>query len=68
MSDAIKNPENSDLENFISPADILNEAASLIAETQKPSDRIGLLKVKTANEWIAEAKLRPIPKMLFGKL
>ena len=28
----------------------------------------GLFKVRTANQWIEQAKLRPIPKMLFGEL
>ena len=31
-----------------------------------PTSNMGMLTIKTANEWIEEAKFKPIPKMLFG--
>lgn len=47
----------------ISPEQIKDEAARLA----KGSSIKGLFDVKTANEWIEQAKLRPIPQMLFGE-
>lgn len=34
---------------------------------QNNSSIIGLFKIQTANEWIKQAELRPIPKMLFSE-
>ncbi|RBN51808.1 AAA family ATPase [Flavobacterium psychrolimnae] len=32
------------------------------------NENIGLFTIKTGNEWIEEAKNKPVPKMLFGEL
>ena len=68
MNNDIKPIEKFDLDSFISPSEILSEVETLIQETQKPSDNIGIFKAKTANQWMAESKLRPIPKRLFDSL
>lgn len=38
------------------------------ASQETASDFISLFNIQTATEWIEGAKLRPIPKMLFGEL
>ena len=43
----------------------INTTAPPIIKTDIPKD--GLLLVKSANEWIEQSKLKPIPKMLFGE-
>ena len=48
--------------------EILNETQSLIKAIEDDKENKGLFKVKTANDWIEQAKTRPIPKMLFGEL
>ncbi len=37
-------------------------------DAPKPDENFGLFKVKPANEWIDEAKNRPVPRMLFDCL
>ncbi len=47
---------------------LVTEANSLLRQAKEASQHIGIFTVKTANEWIDQAKLRPIPKKLFGEL
>jgi len=57
----------------ISLEDVEREAAQFTASDDTPTDKsgqsdntqFGIFQVKTAQQWIEEAKLRPIPKMLF---
>lgn len=48
--------------------EILLEVETLQNAIETDKENKGLFKVKTANKWIEQAKTRPIPKMLFGKL
>lgn len=43
------------------------EAAKLLKRSNEAKENKGLFKVKTANEWIQQAKSRPIPKMLLSE-
>jgi RecA-family ATPase len=45
--------------------EITNEAERLIKQGNDAQECKGLLTVKTANDWIEQAKTRPVPKMLF---
>jgi len=38
-----------------------------INDLYKEKDTNGLFTIKTANQWIEESKLKPIPRMLFGE-
>lgn len=46
--------------------DIMGDAQQMISQTQA-GDNKGLFTVKPANEWIKQAKNRPVPQMLFGE-
>ncbi len=48
--------------------DIKAETEHLIKQSKTANENIGLFKAKTANDWIEQAKTRPIPEMLFGEL
>lgn len=48
--------------------DIQDETERLIREGNEAKENKGLFKVRTANQWIEQAKKNPIPKMLFGEL
>ncbi len=64
--EAIKlNPQFKDLSN---PETILNHVAKIKEQAALTKENKGLFTVKTANQWIEQAKTRPIPKMLFGEL
>lgn len=45
-----------------------NEFEKLKQQAAEQRENKGLFKVRTANQWIEQAKTRPIPKMLFGEL
>jgi len=47
--------------------DIKDEADQLLRQSNKAKESKGLFTVKPANDWIEQAKTRPIPKMLFGE-
>ena len=47
--------------------DIKSEAEQLLKQSNEAKESKGLFTVKTAERWIAQAKTRPIPKMLFGE-
>ena len=47
--------------------DIQAEADQLIRQNNEDQESKGLFTVKPANDWIEQAKTRPIPKMLFGE-
>ena len=52
-------------EGFEALKDIINEPFKPLSDLKEHK---GMLTVKTGNQWIKEAKNRPIPKMLFGEL
>ena len=53
------------MDTAITLGDIEDEVQDLTSES---SENMGLFKVRTANEWIEQAKKRPIPQMLFDEL
>ncbi len=64
--EAVKvNPVFEDLDK---PETLLNHVKELKEQAAKEKENKGLFKVRTANQWIEQAKTRPIPKMLFGEL
>lgn len=52
-----------DLNPSFTPLEILNHKREL----EKASENFGLFSVKNGNEWIEQAKIRPVPKMLFSE-
>lgn len=63
--EAIKiNPEFEDLQN---PMMLLNHVQEMQEKLEANKQTKGLFKVKTANEWLEQAKTSPIPQMLFGE-
>ena len=48
--------------------DIKAEIEQLSKQGNEANESKGLFTVKTASRWIAQAKTRPIPKMLFSEL
>ena len=58
------NPVFDDLSN---PSTILDHVQNLQKVAEEKMQNKGLFKVKTANEWLEEAKTTPIPEMLFGE-
>lgn len=63
MEKAKINPVFDDLNN---PETILSHVEQLQKDLE--TENKGLFKVKTANQWIEQAKKSPIPLMLFGEL
>ena len=62
---AIKvNPQFDDLQN---PEMFLKHVQEIQKETEAQRQNKGLFKVKTANDWLEQAKTTPIPEMLFGE-
>ena len=59
------NPVFDDLNN---PETIVNHFEQLQKDLEAEKENKGLFKVKTANQWIEQAKASPIPLMLFGEL
>lgn len=59
------NPVFDDLNN---PETIVNHFEQLQKDLEAEKENKGLFKVKTANQWIEQAKTSPIPLMLFGEL
>jgi len=64
----IENKINPKFEELKNPLSIIEHIKELKETIKKPSHKIGLFNVKTANEWLEEAKHLPIPKMLFSEL
>lgn len=60
-----KTPKRIDLRKAIDKA--VNSVA-IERTVNSTTSKHGLFTIKTANEWIEEAKSRPIPKMLFSQL
>lgn len=58
-------PVFDDLNN---PETIISHFEQLQKDLEAEKENKGLFKVKTANQWIEEAKTNPIPQMLFGEL
>lgn len=65
MSSAKLNPEFTDLKD---PKTLIRHINDLQDQHDLGKQRKGLLKVKTANQWLEEAKLSPVPQMLFAEL
>lgn len=62
------NPDFSDLHNPLEqPETFLNNIKQLERHAKELEQNKGLFKVKTANEWLEQAKTTPIPQMLFGE-
>lgn len=61
----IKTPKRIDLSKAIDKAVNSITIGTTVCST---ANKHGLFTIKTANEWIEEAKSRPIPKMLFSQL
>jgi len=60
---------NFDFEKYgIGAEAIKSEAEQLIQQANEAGEHKGLFLAKTANNWIKQAKTRPIPKMLFSEL
>ncbi len=59
------NPQFEDLQQ---PETLLKHFEQLQREAELKKENKGLFKVRTANQWIEQAKTRPVPKMLFGEL
>ncbi|MDB5284264.1 MAG: LuxR family transcriptional regulator [Bacteroidota bacterium] len=49
------------------PTDIRTEIDKYIAGFDKARENKGMLTLKPANQWMAEASINPIPKMLFSE-
>jgi RecA-family ATPase len=63
--EAIKiHPQFDDLQN---PETLINHVQGLQSELETKKQNKGLFKVKTANEWLEQAKTTPIPEMLFSE-
>ena len=58
---------NPQFEDLNKPETLINHVQEFKEQTAKKKESIGLFKVMTANQWIEQAKTRPIPKMLFGE-
>jgi archaellum biogenesis ATPase FlaH len=60
---------NFNLERFspVTPEAIISEAEQLVKQANEEQEQKGLFLAKTANNWIKQAKTRPIPKMLFSE-
>ena len=61
----IKTPKRIDLSKAIDKA---VNSVTIDRTVNSTANKYGLFTIKTANEWIEEAKSRPIPKMLFSQL
>jgi len=59
---------NPQFEDLNKPETLLNHIQELENKAENKKENKGLFKVKTANQWIEQAKTRPIPKMLFDVL
>ncbi|MEQ3655901.1 MAG: AAA family ATPase [Dokdonia sp.] len=57
-------PQFDDLQN---PETLINHVQGLQRELETKKQNKGLFKVKTANEWLEQAKTTPIPEMLFSE-
>lgn len=49
------------------PSSVIDEVNRLKEKARDGSASFGILKVKSANHWLQEASLRPIPQMLFSE-
>lgn len=59
------------MENVNNGLEVLSnviDKAMTASNNMVKNENIGLFKIKTGNEWIEEAKSRPVPKKLFGEL
>ena len=58
---------NPQFDDLINPSTIIDHVQNLQKVAEAKMQNKGLFKVKTANEWLKEAKTTPIPEMLFGE-
>lgn len=56
-----------EIEKYIGIKEIKEETDRLLKSCLDSQENKGLFKVRTANQWMEEAKIRPIPKMLFNE-
>jgi archaellum biogenesis ATPase FlaH len=62
------NPVFDDINNPLEQPTVWNNHFDNLEQKRKESEQNkGLFKVKTANEWLEQAKTSPIPEMLFGE-
>lgn len=54
-------------DNYIGPDEIKNEVNKLLNSIDESNENKGIFKIKTANQWIEQAKRRPVPKALFSE-
>ena len=59
---------NPHFEDLNDPETFTNHFKKIKEESEKDKDSKSFFKIKTANQWIEQAMIRPIPKMLFGEL
>lgn len=68
LSDRGKFTADFDFEKYgIGIEDLKAEAESLVRQSNEALESKGLFTVRTAEQWIEQAKTRPTPKMLFGE-
>lgn len=53
------------VETKINPAEIIQNANELLSQNKSDNESKGIFTVKPANKWIDQAKIRPMPQMLF---
>lgn len=62
------NPVFDDLNNPLEQPEVWNNHFDQLEQKRKEAEQNkGLFKVKTANQWLNEAKNTPVPEMLFGE-
>ena len=59
---------NANFEDLRNHETIVNHIEQLQNDLEAEQENKGLFKVRTANQWIEQAKISPIPLMLFGEL
>lgn len=59
--------DDSSKPSLSNPKTIINHVNGMREETEKAKHKVGIFTIKTANQWIEEAKAEPIPKMLFSE-
>ena len=57
-----------DMENLITPDAIMADAVKKSAQMNKLPEKVGLFRVRTANQCINDAKMQPIPRQLYEYL
>lgn len=58
---------NPNFEDLQQPGNILKHVQEIQNDHEAKKQNKGLFKVKSANKWLEQAKMTPIPEMLFGE-